>query len=131
MFGTRRIVDAYLEAGIEIGGFVACGGLPYRNDFAMQILADVLNRPVDVAASQETAALGSALLGATAAGAEAGGYDSLQRAAEELVRPPSRTFRPSSDAAAAYDRLYAEYLPLHDHFGREERLMHRLRKAGD
>ncbi|MFO7955555.1 MAG: ribulokinase [Candidatus Brocadiia bacterium] len=131
MFGTRRIVDAYLEAGTEIDGFVACGGLPYRNDFAMQILADVLNRPVDVAASQETAALGSALLGATAAGAEAGGYDSLQRAAEELVRPPSRTFQPRPETAAAYDRLYAEYLVLHDHFGREERLMHRLRKAGD
>jgi len=131
MFGTRRIVDAYREAGIGIDRFVACGGLPYRNEFAMQVLADVLNRPVDVAASQETAALGSALLGATAAGDEAGGYHSLQEAAEELVRPPSRAFHPEPEAAAAYDHLYAEYLALHDYFGREEHLMHRLRNAGD
>ncbi len=130
MFGTRRIVEAYVWAGIGVDGFVACGGLPHRNAFAMQVLADVLKRPVQVAASRETAALGSAMLGATAAGEKGGEYATLRQAAEALVKPPSRTFEPDRVSARAYDRLYAEYLLLHDQFGRRERLMHRLRQGG-
>ncbi len=127
MFGTRRIVQAYLDAGVPVEEFIACGGLPNRNPLAMQVLADVLNRPVRVAASEQTTALGSALLGAAATGREAGGFDSVQEAASKLVRPPSAVYEPSAQAAAAYDELYGEYVLLHDYFGRTERVMHRLR----
>ena len=129
MFGTRRIVDAYLGAGFRFDRFVACGGLPYRNPLAMQILADVLGTPVHVAASQQTAALGSALLGAAAAGAAAGGFDSVAQAAARIVRPPQTVYEPDRKAAAAYDALYREYVVLHDYFGRTEPLMRRLREA--
>jgi len=127
MFGTRSIVEAYAEAGIAIDDMVACGGLPQRNELAMQVLADVLGRPVQVAASQQTAALGSALLGATAAGAEGGGFESVAEAAAHVVRPAVRTYEPDPAAAEAYEGLYREYLLLHDYFGRSQRLMHRLR----
>ncbi|MGD2173864.1 MAG: ribulokinase [Candidatus Brocadiaceae bacterium] len=126
MFGTRRIVDAYRDGGIEIEEFIACGGLPNRNPFAMQLLADVLNRPVQVAASEQTAALGSALLGATAAGQRNGGFESIEAAAA-LVPPPREVYRPRPDSAPIYADLYREYVVLHDYFGRGERVMHRLR----
>jgi L-ribulokinase len=129
MFGTRRIVDAYLEAGFRFERFVASGGLPYRNRLAMQVLADVLGAPVHVAASQQTAALGSALLGAAAAGSAGGGFDSVAEAAAKLVRPPQVVYEPDAKAAAAYGRLYREYEVLHDYFGRTEPLMRRLREA--
>jgi L-ribulokinase len=129
MFGTRRIVDAYLGAGFQFERFVACGGLPQRNPLAMQILADVLAAPVHVAASQQTAALGSALLGAAAAGGAAGGFDSVAQAAARLVRPPQAVYEPDRRAARAYDGLYAEYKVLHDYFGRTEPVMRRLREA--
>ena len=129
MFGTRRIVEAYVAAGLGFEGFVACGGLPQRNALAMQILADVLGAPVHVAASQQTAALGSALLGAAAAGSAAGGFDTVAQAAERLVRPPQTVYEPDEKAAAVYEQLYREYAVLHDYFGRTEPLMRRLRQA--
>ena len=108
MFGTRRIVEAYVGAGFEFERFVSCGGLPQRNPMAMQVLADVLGAPVHVAASQQTAALGSALLGAAAAGKAAGGFDSVAEAVATLVRPPTAVFEPDPKVAAAYDALYRE-----------------------
>ncbi len=129
MFGTRRIVEAYLGAGFEFERFVASGGLPYRNPLAMQILADVLGAPVHVAASQQTAALGSALLGAAAAGQEAGGFGTVAEAAARLVRPPAAVYEPGQEASAAYEGLYREYVVLHDYFGRTEPLMRRLREG--
>jgi L-ribulokinase len=39
--------------------------------------------------------------------------------AEPVVPDPTR--------AVAYDDLFAEYLALHDHFGRDTPAMHRLR----
>ncbi len=128
MFGTRRIVEAYLEAGIGVDRLIACGGLPRRNAFAMQVLADVLGRPVHVASSRQTAALGSALLGCAAAGEGATGFADVAQAAAGLVAPPAGAFTPAREAAAAYEDLYAEYVGLHDYFGRTERVMHRLRK---
>jgi L-ribulokinase len=128
MFGTRRIVQAYEDAGIEVGQFIACGGLPYRNELAMQILADILNRPIHVAASRQTGALGAALLGAAAAGADAGGFDTIAEAAEQVDRPPVAVYEPDAGAARVYDELYAAYVRVHDIFGRSEPTMHRLRE---
>ncbi len=127
MFGTRRIIQAYEDAGVAVDRIIACGGLPHRNHFAIQVLADVLNRTVQVAASERTAALGSALLGA-AAGEEGGGFSSVQEAAARLVPPAKAIHRPSPEAVRVYEDLYREYLGLHDYFGRDERVMHRLRE---
>lgn len=126
-FGTRRILQAYDEAGVAIEQLIACGGMPEQNPFAMQIFADVCNMPIEVSASSQAAALGSALCGAAAAGKERGGFDSLDEAARSLVKPNKKTYEPHSAAAGLYDELYREYLILHDYFGRQERLMHRLR----
>lgn len=127
-FGTKRILDAYVEARVPLERLVACGGLPERNPFAMQIMADICDMRIEVAASAQTVALGSALFGAVAAGKAGGGFDSVQEAASRLVKPPKMTYNPRPEAVSAYRELYREYLQLHDYFGREERLMHRLRR---
>ena len=73
-------------------------------------------------------ALGAAILGALAAGSEAGGYDDATEAARHMasVRPDS--YKPDPADAEVYDRLYAEYLKLHDYFGRGENDVARLLK---
>ena len=68
--------------------------------------------------SAQTCALGSAMWGAVAAGSSVGGYDTINEAAEKMARVKDRTFRPEAGAHAVYDRLFAEYLKLHDFFGR-------------
>jgi len=117
-FGARMIVDAFEASGVRIDDIVTCGGLPNRNRLLMQIYADVLGRELKIAASEQAAALGSAMHGAVAAGSQAGGYDTIQQAAARMARLSETRYGPNPAAKAVYDRLYAEYRTLHDYFGR-------------
>jgi len=127
-FGTRTIIESLEAAGVGVERVVACGGLAERNALLMQLSADITGRELAVAASNQVAALGSAMYGAVAAGAAAGGYDSIADAARRMVRPPVRTYRPGPSTRAVYDALHREYMGLHDHFGRHGTdVMRRLR----
>jgi L-ribulokinase len=128
-FGTRMIIDTFQESGVAVDEIVACGGLPERNKLLMQIYADVTGREIKVGASQQTAALGSAMFGAVAAGRAAGGYDSIFEAAQHMARLKDETFAPIPEHKAVYDVIYAEYARLHDYFGRGENdVMKRLKE---
>jgi L-ribulokinase len=127
-FGTRAIIESLEAAGVTVERVVACGGLPERNELLMQLSADITGREFDVAASAQAPALGSAMYGAVAAGAAAGGYDSIADAAAAMVRPHVRTYRPDPSARQTYDALFRDYLTLHDEFGRGGNdVMRRLR----
>jgi L-ribulokinase len=117
-FGTRLIVETFESAGLAVDALVACGGLPERNELLMQIFADVTGREIAVAQSKQTPALGSAMFGAVAAGAAAGGYDSIVDASRRMAHLGARAYRPNHAHRDVYDRLYAEYVRLHDLFGR-------------
>jgi L-ribulokinase len=94
-FGTRAIIESLESAGVSVDVVVACGGLPERNELLMQLSADITGREFDVAASSQAPAVGSAMYGAVAAGAAAGGFDSIADAATTMVRPHRRTYRPN------------------------------------
>jgi L-ribulokinase len=119
-YGTRVIIEAFEQHGVPIKELVACGGLPEKNKLLMQIYADVTGREMKVSASQQTPALGSAMFGAVAAGKAAGGYDSILEAAQYMARLKGEVFRPIPENAKVYNKLFAEYLRLHDYFGRGE-----------
>jgi L-ribulokinase len=119
-FGTRVIVDTFEQNQVPIHELVACGGLPEKNKLLMQIYADVTSREIKVTASKQTPALGSAMFGAVAAGKSAGGYDSIYEAAQSMAHLKAASFKPIRENQAIYDKLYAEYLRLHDYFGRGE-----------
>jgi L-ribulokinase len=128
-YGTRMIIDTFQENGVAVDEIVACGGLPERNRLLMQIYADVTGREIRTSASQQTPALGSAMFGAVAAGRAAGGHDSIYEAAEHMARLKDEAFKPIAEHRAVYDRLYAEYVGLHDYFGRgENNVMKRLKQ---
>ena len=127
-FGTRMIIDSFEDAGVAVDEVVACGGLPERNRLLMQIYADVSGREFKVAASAQTPALGSAMFGAVAAGAAAGGHDSIDQATAAMAGIKDLSYRPNPAHRPVYDDLYAEYRRLHDYFGRGENdVMKRLR----
>jgi L-ribulokinase len=117
-YGTRMIIDTFEQHGVKIDGLYACGGISHKNPFLMQIYADVTGREIRVARSAQTPALGSAMFGAVAAGAERGGYDSIVDAAREMGGILPRVYQPDAGAQAVYQQLYAEYVKLHDYFGR-------------
>jgi L-ribulokinase len=66
----------------------------------------------------EIGALGSAMHGAVAAGAAAGGYDSIIDASLNMARLRDESFQPTAENKGIYDQLFAEYVTLHDYFGR-------------
>ena len=58
------------------------------------------------------------MFGAVAAGAALGGYDTIVDAARQMARPGRERYRPIPANHAVYDRLYGEYVRLHDLLGR-------------
>jgi len=122
-FGTRKIVETFGASGVPVTEFVSAGGL-LKNDFLMQVYADVLRMPVATCASEQAPALGSAIHAAVAAGA----YPDVRAAGCAMGRRGERRYVPDPAAADVYDRLYAEYARLHDYFGPGPNdVMHRLR----
>lgn len=118
-FGRRLIIESFIKGGLQAHEIIACGGLPDRNKLLMQIYADVTGLPIKVAASNYASALGSAMFGAVAAGASAGGYDTIQEAAQNMAHLKDVVFTPNPANREVYDLLYAEYVRLHDYFGRD------------
>lgn len=122
-FEMRRIVQSFTESGIEVTEYIAAGGL-VRNAFLMQLYADVLDMPVSVATTTLSGALGAGIFAAVAAGA----YPDTAAAAAAMGAKREAAYRPDPGRAATYGELYAEYVRLHDHFGRgADDVMYRLR----
>jgi L-ribulokinase len=122
-FGTRTIIEAFESSGVPVTEFVVAGGL-LKNTFLMQVYADVCRRPLSVIDSAQGPALGSAIYAAVAAGAHA----DVTTAAAAMGKVRRNAYVPDEQRADAYDALYAEYLQLHDHFGRGGNdVLHRLR----
>ena len=122
-FGTRTIIESFEASGVPVTEFVVAGGL-LRNPFLMQVYADVCRRPLSVIDSEQGPALGSAIYAAVAAGA----HPDVHVAARAMGKVRRGVYVPDEQRADAYDALYAEYLQLHDHFGRGGNgVLHRLR----
>jgi L-ribulokinase len=119
-YGTRIIIETFEKSGVAVDELVTCGGLPERNRLLMQIYSDVTGREIKVAASPQTPALGSAMHGAVAAGKGAGGYEGIFEAAKQMAHLKNEAYRPIPEHEKVYDRLYREYVRLHDYFGRGE-----------
>ncbi len=117
-YGTRVIIEAFEDNDVPVHEIVATGGLPDRNRLLMQIYADVTGRPIKVARTHQGGALGAAMHGAVAAGAAAGGYDTIVEAARHMAGLRADQYEPNPAAKQVYDQLYAEYVTLHDYFGR-------------
>lgn len=117
-YGTRVIIEALENNGVPVWELVAAGGLPEKNKLLMQIYADITGREFKVSGSTQTPALGSAMFGAVAAGKTNGGYDSIYDAAPIMGKLKDETYKPNPEAKPVYDNLFAEYVSLHDYFGR-------------
>lgn len=124
-YGTREIIEAFESQGIPVKALVAAGGLPEKNAMLRQIYADVTGRPLKLAGSAQSPALGSAMHAAVAAGV----YRDIHAAAEKMGQLKDEEVYPIPQNQAMYDRLYSEYKTLYDYFGRGANdVMKRLKK---
>lgn len=111
-FGALAIIDRIEEYGVPIREVINCGGLAVKSPLIMQIYADVTGRPMKIADSDQTPALGAAMFGALAAGV----FSSPGEAQAKLCGIRT-TYQPNAEAHAVYRELYRLYRQLHDGFG--------------
>ncbi len=113
-FATRVITENFISHGVPVKRIVAAGGVPRKDPFTMQLFSDVLGLPIEVAATSQAPALGDAINAAVACGA----YGSLPEASAAMKVGTEAVYLPDAGRKKTYDRLYAEYVKLHDWFGR-------------
>ncbi len=116
-FGALAIIKRIEEYGVQISEIVNCGGLAVKNPLLMQIYADVTNRPMKVARSEQTCAVGAAVFGAVAAGKEAGGFADVAEAQAVVCGVRKKVYEPDPESHKVYSEIYTLYRQLHDAFG--------------
>src|SRR5205823_8230341 len=128
-FGVRWIVETLQESGVPVRRFVASGGLPGKNPLLMQIYADVLGEKITLAESDQSVALGAAILGCIAAGSDVTGYAQISQAIHAMARQrEDLIYRPDLTARRAYEKLYPMYRALGECDGPVASTMRKLRE---
>jgi L-ribulokinase len=107
-FGSKAITDRFIEEGVRIDGIIALGGVAKKSDYVMQVMADVLNKPILVAASEQACALGSAMAASVAGGV----YNSFDQAKDNMGSGIEHEYKPNAENAELYKKVYTKYLQL-------------------
>ncbi|MDC2889747.1 FGGY-family carbohydrate kinase [Psychrosphaera algicola] len=107
-FGARAITERFQQSGIPISSIVTIGGISKKSDYVMQTCADIWKCPIEVLDSDQSCALGAAIMASVAAGK----YPSVEAAQQVMASPVCKTYQPNADNIAVYDALYAKYQAL-------------------
>lgn len=87
---------------------IALGGIPKKSPFIMQVVADVLEKKIKVAKSEQACALGAAMFAATAAGI----YQSIERAQAAMECGFEKVYTPDKGNISKYRKMYGKYSAL-------------------
>ena len=116
-FGALRIIQQIENEGVPIREIVVCGGIAEKSPLAMQIYADVCNRPILISRSTQTCALGAAMFGAVVGGV----HKNVNDAVGAMTGFSPVSYSPIPANVEVYAKLYRAYLDLHDAFGNTSR----------
>lgn len=111
-FGSRAIVERFEEENIPVRKIVAIGGISKKSPFVLQVLSNVLNRPIAVVRSEQACALGAAMLAATASGV----YQTIEEAQQRMSSGFESTYLPQQEKVDVYGQLYLRYKQLGAYF---------------
>ena len=107
-FGSKAIMDRFISEGINIDTILAVGGVAKKSPFGMQIMADVLNKPIRVSSSQQTVAIGAAMFASVVCGF----HTNIQQAQKVMSPGISDEYHPDPDKAVHYTSIYEKYRKL-------------------
>ncbi|MDF1812465.1 MAG: ribulokinase [Verrucomicrobiales bacterium] len=114
-FGALTIIKRMEEYGVVVNEVVNTGGLAVKNATLMQIYADIIGKPLKVAASDQTCAMGAAIFGAACSG-----KITISEAQAQCCKMREKVYHPIPENQKVYDQLYQLYRTLHDGFGTTE-----------
>lgn len=109
-FGARAITERFQQSGININSIVTIGGISKKSDYVMQTCADIWNCPIEVLESDQSCALGAAIMASVAAGK----FETVEAAQQIMASPVCKTYQPNQQNVATYDVLYKKYQALGD-----------------
>jgi L-ribulokinase len=107
-FGSKAIVDRFREEGVELKAVIGLGGVARKSPFVMQTLADVLNMPIKVAATEQTCAVGAGMFAAVVAGI----YDNVEEAQRQMGQGFEKEYTPIAGNVKKYEAIYKKYVKL-------------------
>ena len=107
-YGSKAIVDRFIENGIVINEIIGIGGIALKSPFVMQTLADVLNMPIKVAKAEQACAFGTSMFAAVVAGV----YEKVEDAQAAMGMGFAQEFFPIAENVALYAELYNDYNKL-------------------
>jgi len=104
-FGARTIMECFIDQGVSVKNVVALGGIARKSPTVMQVCANVMNRPIEVVASDQCCALGAAIFAAVVSGA----HGSVAQAQKSMASPIEHVYQPDPSAVAQCEQLYQRY----------------------
>ncbi|WP_405293226.1 ribulokinase [Algibacter sp. Ld11] len=107
-FGAKKIVERFEDEGVAIHSVIGIGGVARKSPFIMQTLANVLNKPIKIAVSDQTPALGAAIYAAVAAGI----YPTVIEASQNMGSDFEAIYYPEKEKVDTYNHLMQSYNEL-------------------
>ncbi|WP_339651960.1 ribulokinase [uncultured Maribacter sp.] len=107
-FGSKMIADRFQQEGVKIDSIIGIGGVARKSPFIMQTLANVMNMPIKVAASDQAPALGAAIYAAVASGI----YSNVVEASKQMGSDFEAEYHPQIEAVETYNYLMDSYKEL-------------------
>lgn len=104
-FGAKKIVDCFIDQGVEIKGIIGLGGVARKSSFAMQMLADILQMPIKIHRSDQTCALGAAMFASVVGGV----HSSVDEAMKAMGPGFDKIYTPNEAHTVVYNQRYVRY----------------------
>lgn len=106
--GLNRIREGLEQSGIRFDKVKAVGGIPRKSSFIMQMMADLMGKPIEILNENQTCALGAAIYAAMGSGC----CQDLNKTISNMSAKVEKCYYPNEDRHASLRRQYARYLAL-------------------